>query len=157
QEPFQGADLLAVSPGGQVQAGVEALAVDDDVARAALAHLAALFHRREAEVVAEHIGKAGADVHHRGHGLAIDGAMDFFKLCHQRSPPARWMDSVRQRLASSTAMCSRKALDARQESRGWMSWSTALLKAATSPALMGCPFTRASALRARMGTGPATP
>src|SRR5699024_4927669 len=142
---------------GQVQAGVEALAVDDNVACAALANLTALLHRGQAEVVAEHIGQTGPDVHHGDDGLAVDGAMDFLKLCHQSSPPARRMDSHRQRLASSTAICSRKALEARQESRGWTSWSTALAKADTVSLETGWPLAAASAVSARMGTGPATP
>ena len=38
---------------------------------------------------------------------------------------------MRQRFAISTAMCSRKSLLARQEFRGWISWSTAPAKAST--------------------------
>ncbi|CAN3976040.1 Rubredoxin-like domain-containing protein, partial [Dysosmobacter welbionis] len=41
QQPFQGADVLALRPHGQINAGVVCLPVDQDVAGAALPHLAA--------------------------------------------------------------------------------------------------------------------
>ena len=125
-EALQGGDVLALGPHGQVQAGVVALAVDEHVAGAAFAHLAALFHGGHGEVVAEHIRQRCPDVHHFLHFLAVEEERHqlILILCHYSSPPASFTDSMRQRLALSTAMWERKALLARQESRGWMSSST---------------------------------
>ena len=124
-QAFQRADALALCPDSQIDAGVEALAVNDDVARAALPHLAALFHAGHVVIVPKHIGQAGPDVHHPFHILAIQIKMDQLILCHYSSPPASFTDSINARLALSTAMCSRKSLAARQESRGLMSAVTA--------------------------------
>ena len=62
-KPLQGGDVLALGPHGQVQAGVVALAVDEDVAGAAFAHLAALLHGGHGEVAAPHIRQGCPDVH----------------------------------------------------------------------------------------------
>ena len=67
------------------------------------------------------------------------------------------MDSARHRLAISPAMCSRKALLARQLSRGWMSSRAPAAKASRVSGVRGFPWTAASAEGARMGMGPATP
>ena len=67
------------------------------------------------------------------------------------------IDFVSARLAISTAMCSRKALAARQLSRGWISSRTASAKALIVSAETSLPFALASAVGARIGTGPATP
>ncbi len=53
--PSSGADVLALGPYRQIDAGVEGLAVDEDGAGAALPHLAALFHAGHAEVIAQHV------------------------------------------------------------------------------------------------------
>ena len=113
------------SADSQIDAGVEALAVNDDVAGSALPHLAALFHAGHVVVIPKHIGQAGPDVHHPFHILAIQIKMDQLILCHYSSPPASFTDSINARLVLSTAMCSRKSLAARQESRGLMSAVTA--------------------------------
>ena len=64
---------------------------------------------------------------------------------------------MKARFALSTAMCIRKSLAARQESRGLMSSFTAWEKASASSMLAGFPAATASAVLARRGTGPATP
>ena len=55
EQALERADVLALRPHGEVDARVEALAVDDDVARAALADLAALLHGCQAEIIAQHV------------------------------------------------------------------------------------------------------
>ena len=60
-------------------------------------------------------------------------------------------------MALSTAMCSRKSLAARHESRGLMSAVTAWANASANSKLTGCPVAKRSAVSARRGTGPATP
>jgi len=117
-EPLERQYVLALGPRGEVEAGVDGLAVDEHVARAALADLAALLDGGQAEVVAQHVREARAHVDHLFNGLAVDGAFDKLVLCHYSSPPQRLTDSTRQRRAISTAMCWRNALDARHESRG---------------------------------------
>ena len=124
-QALQCADTLTLCPDSQIDAGVEALAVNDNIAGTAFSHLAALFHAGHVIVVPKHIGQAGPDVHHPFHILAIQVEMDQLILCHYSSPPASFTDSINARLALSTAMCSRKSLAARQESRGLMSAVTA--------------------------------
>ena len=128
-ETLERDDVLALSPDGEVQAGIDRFAVDERGACAALADLAALFDGREPEVIAEHVRQTCADVDDLFHVLAVDIAFDQRVLCHQISPPQRLTDSMRARLAISTAICFRNALLARQESRGLMSSSTAREKA----------------------------
>ena len=105
-ETLQRGDMLALGPHRQIQTGVIALAVDEDVAGAALPHLTALFHGGHGEVVAEHIRQRGPDVYHPLHLLAVEeeGHQLILILCHYSSPPASFTDSIRQRLALSTAM-----------------------------------------------------
>ena len=55
EQALERADVLALSPDCQINAGVEALPVNDDVAGAALADLAALLHGRQAEIIAQHV------------------------------------------------------------------------------------------------------
>ena len=131
KQPLEGADMLALGPYGQVNAAVEAFAVYEHVAGAALAYLAALLYGGEVVVVAEHVGQGSPDVYHLFYVLAVYVAVNKLILCHYSSPPARIMDSVMQRLAVSTAICWRKALLARQESRGLMSSRTVRAKAST--------------------------
>ena len=123
QQPLQGADVLALRPDRQVDAGVIGLSVNEDVAGAALPHLAALLHGGHPEVVAEHIGEAGPHVHRALHILTVQVEMDrlilhHVFLRHHRSPPASFTAWMNARRALSTAMCIRKSLAARQESRG---------------------------------------
>ena len=121
-ETFQGADVLALGPDGQIDAGVEGFPVDDHVAGAALAHLTALFDRVQGEVVAEHIGQRCPDVDVFFHILPVEvevnGLILGDMLFHYSAPPHSFTDSIKARLALSTAMCIRKSLAARQESRG---------------------------------------
>ena len=63
-QAFERADVLAVRPDGEVDARVECLAVDDDVAGAALADLAALLHGRHMVIVSQHIGQRRTHVDH---------------------------------------------------------------------------------------------
>ena len=106
EKSLQSADVLAVRPHRQIDAGVERLAVDEHGAGTALAHLAALFHGGHVIVVAEHIRQAGADIHHLLHVLAVDITADqLILLAHTSSPPASSMDFTKQRLAISTAIC----------------------------------------------------
>src|SRR5699024_6846597 len=69
---LQRADVFPVGPGRQVQAGVVALPVNDDIAGTALPYFAALLHTGKAEVVAQHIGEAGAYIHCLLHFSAVD-------------------------------------------------------------------------------------
>ena len=50
-QAFQRQDLLSVRPDCQVDAGIEAFPVDQDVAGSAFTHLAALLHAGQAKVV----------------------------------------------------------------------------------------------------------
>ena len=106
QKAFQGADLLAVCPNCQIDAGVEGLAVNEDGASTAFADFATLLNGGHAEIVAEHICQAGADVNHLLNIFAVE--VIFHKLIlvfHYRTPPARFTDSTMQRFADSTATC----------------------------------------------------
>ncbi|MPM76835.1 hypothetical protein SDC9_123834 [bioreactor metagenome] len=129
QKALQRADGLAIRPDRKVYAGVKRLAVDEDVARAAFAHLAALFHRGHAKVVAEHIRQRRPRVHHPLDLFAVEGEADGFilhhMLFHHSAPPASRTLSINPRLALSTAMCSRKSRLARQLSLGLISSFTA--------------------------------
>ena len=61
--------------------------------------------------------------------FAVEGEVDrlilHHMIFHYSAPPARFTASIKARLALSTAMCIRKSLAARQESRGLMSSFTA--------------------------------
>ena len=60
-------------------------------------------------------------------------------------------------MALSTAMWDRKALLARQESRGWIFSSTVRPNCWMFSKVTSLPLMKASAFSARRGTGPATP
>ena len=55
-QALQGQDFLALGPHSQVNAGIEALAVDQDVAGSALSYLTALLDAGKAEIIPQHIG-----------------------------------------------------------------------------------------------------
>ena len=55
-QALQGQDFLALGPHSQVNAGIETLAVDQDVAGSALSYLTALLDAGKAEIIPQHIG-----------------------------------------------------------------------------------------------------
>ena len=71
EQAFERADVLALRPDSEIDAGVEGLTVDEDIASAALADLAALFHGGHVVVVAQHIGERSAHVDHFFNVLAV--------------------------------------------------------------------------------------
>ena len=159
EQALQRADLLAVRPDGKVNAGVETLPVDEHVACAALAYLAALLDRMQIEIVAQKVGQRCAHIHHFLHGLSIDRALNPFILhfLHQSSPPLRLIASVSARRASSSARCRRNSRVARQLVRGFTSSSAAFANASTVSLQTGLPRAAASAEGARWAPAPATP
>ncbi|MPM76125.1 hypothetical protein SDC9_123120 [bioreactor metagenome] len=76
EQALQRADVLAFRPDGEVDAGVVAFPVDNDVAGAAFADFAAFFNGSQAVVVSEHVRQRGANVHIRFHVLAVDITLD---------------------------------------------------------------------------------
>ena len=62
RQAVHGEDVLPVRPGGEVDAGVVRLPVDEHRAGPALAHVAAALDRGEREVVPQEVGQRGADV-----------------------------------------------------------------------------------------------
>ena len=75
-EAFDGGDLGALRGDGEGEAGVDAAAVDEDGAGAALAVVAAFLAAGEVEVFAEEIEQRGAGVDGEGAGLFVDGEGD---------------------------------------------------------------------------------
>lgn len=55
-QALQGQDFPALGPHSQVNTGIEALAVDQDVAGSALSYLTALLDAGKAEIIPQHIG-----------------------------------------------------------------------------------------------------
>ena len=53
---YHSQDFLALGPHSQVNAGIETLAVDQDVAGSALSYLTALLDAGKAEIIPQHIG-----------------------------------------------------------------------------------------------------
>ena len=75
QQAFQSTDFLALDPNCQVQAGVDSLTIDQDVAGAAFADLAALLDGVHLEIVTQHIGQGCANVNGLLNRLAIQGEL----------------------------------------------------------------------------------
>ena len=76
-QPLDGGDLGAVMHHGQSQAGVDALAVEQDGAGAALAVVAALLGARQLQVFAQGVEQGGARVEFQAVALAVDVEADF--------------------------------------------------------------------------------
>ena len=89
-QPFQSADFFSVRPHCKIDAGVKALSVDDHIAGAALAHLAAFLDTGQGIIIAKHIGERSSYIDHRLTLHTVDTAAHQFILlsalgiCHDR-------------------------------------------------------------------------
>src|SRR5438105_95519 len=75
-DAFDRGDLLALDLGGHDQATVDESAIEDDIARAAVAVVAALLGAGQLQLVAEHFKQAVAWLAEEIGFLAVDGAGD---------------------------------------------------------------------------------
>lgn len=152
-EPLHREDALSLRPDGQVDARVDGRAVHQDGAGAALPHLTALFHAGEPQPLPQGVGQGFPRVDAHLHVLAVDGHMQ--NLHHICAPPFL-AASASARPESSDTNWMRNSRDARQLVRGLTSARARapILSTASDKAI---PFTPFSAVKARMGTGPATP
>ena len=74
-QPLHGGDMLALHRGGQDDAGVHCLPLQDDGTGAALAHAAAFFGSGKAGHVADDVQQAGVLVDLQGDRLLIEDKM----------------------------------------------------------------------------------
>lgn len=85
-ETFDGRDLLSFMHDRECQAGIDAAAIDDDGAGAALAVIAAFLRPSEMEVLAQRIEKGGPVIQRQMLRFSVDLKDDFRLFFHDFSP-----------------------------------------------------------------------
>ena len=74
--PLHGRDVAALGLDGEDEAGVDEASIEDDVARAAVAIVAAFFYARQSQLVAQHFEQALARLAEELDRLTVDGCCD---------------------------------------------------------------------------------